>query len=202
VKQRDLAIDPLMSIYHSATQRVDLPLTFTVRTATDPVALVPLMRRELASLDALLPLTRIVTMEERLAGSMARRRLSMQLISFFGLAALLLAATSLYGVLSYIVSQRRRELVIRTALGAQPRQVMELVARQGVMPVALGVAGGLAAAVAATRLLTGALYAISPLDPIVYMAVTGVLVMTAMLAIGIPARRAASVDPALALRDE
>jgi predicted permease len=202
VKRRDLSTDPEMSVYHAASQRVGARLTFTVKTATEPIAMLPAIRRELAALDPLLPLTGIVTMDERLAESMARRRLSMQLISFFGATALLLAATSLYGVLSYVVTQRRRELVIRTALGAQPRQVIELVAKQGVMPVALGVVAGLVAAVWVTQLLTGTLYSISPLDPVVYLAVTGLLALTAMLAIAVPARRAATVDPVVALRDE
>ena len=99
-------------------------------------------------------------MEQRLADSMARRRLSMQLMSFFGLTALLLASTGLYGALSYVVNQRRREVVIRVALGAGPRQVIELVAREGLLAVVAGMAGGLAAAVtrvktwAGTRALT------------------------------------------------
>ena len=202
VKRRDLATEPEMSVYHAASQRAGARLTFTVKTATEAIAVLPAIRQELAALDPLLPLTGVVTMDERLAGSMARRRLSMQLIAFFGVVALLLAATSLYGVLSYVVSQRRRELVIRTALGARPRQVIELVAKQGVPPVAVGIVAGLAGAVAATRLLTGTLYGISPLDPVVYAAVTSVLVMTAVVAIAVPARRAATVDPAIALRDE
>jgi ABC-type antimicrobial peptide transport system permease subunit len=126
----------------------------------------------------------------------------MQFMSFFGLAALLLAATGLYGVLSYVVSQRRREVVIRVALGARPAQVIELVAKQGVFPVALGIVAGLAAAVAAARLLTSGLYELSPLDPVVYASVTGLLVLTALTAMAVPALRAALVSPVIALREE
>ena len=202
VKRRDLATPPEMSIYHAAAQRAGPAMTFTVKTATDPLAMVPAIRKELARLDPYLPLTRIVTMEQRLSDSMARGRLTMQLMTFFGLAALLLAATGLYGVLSYVVNQRRREVGIRIALGAQPRQVMALVVvRQGLAPIAVGMVLGLAAAMAAARLLTARLYEISPVDPVVYASVTGILVLTAILASAVPARRAATVDPVIALRD-
>jgi ABC-type antimicrobial peptide transport system permease subunit len=126
----------------------------------------------------------------------------MQLMLFFGLVALLLAATGLYGVLSYVVNQRRREVGIRIALGAQPRQVIELVAKQGLLPVAIGIAAGLGVSMAAARLLTAALYELSPNDPVVYASVTGLLVLTTITAIAVPARRAAIVDPVIALREE
>jgi ABC-type antimicrobial peptide transport system permease subunit len=121
---------------------------------------------------------------------------------FFGLTALLLAAIGLYGVLSYVVQQRRREVGIRIALGARPGRVIGMVAKQGLLPVALGMAAGLLAALAASRLLTTVLYEISPNDPLVYGAVTTILALTTLAAIAIPARRAATIDPLLALRDE
>jgi putative ABC transport system permease protein len=117
-------------------------------------------------------------------------------------AALFLAATGLYGVLSYVVNQRRREMVIRVALGAQPKQVIGLVAKQGLWPVALGIGAGLAAAMAAARLLTAGLFEMSPHDPVVYASVTGLLLLTAITATAVPARRAATVDPVVSLRDE
>ena len=203
VKRRDLSTAPEMSVYYAATQGAGTGMTFTVKTATDPLATIPAIRHELAQLDPFLPLTRPVTMEQRVSDSLARQRLSMQLMVFFGLAALFLAATGLYGVLSYIVNQRRREVAIRVAVGAQPRQVIELVvAKQGLLPVALGIAAGLAAAMAAARLLAARLYEISPIDPVVYASVTGLMVLTAITATVVPARRAATVNPVIALREE
>ena len=202
VKRRDPSVAPEMSVYVAATQRAGTAMTFSVKTATDPLAMIPAIRNQLAELDPFLPLTRTITMEQRVSNSLARRRLSMQLMVLFGAAALLLAATGLYGVLSYIVNQRRREVGIRVALGARPRQVIELVvAKQGLLPVALGIAAGLAGAVAATRLLTARLYEISPIDPLVYASVTALLVLTAITATAVPARRAATVDPVIALRE-
>lgn len=202
VKRRDPATPPEMSVYHAATQAAGAAMTFTVKTATDPLTVIPAIRHQLSELDPLLPLNRTLTMEQRVSDSLARRRLSMQLMSFFGLAALLLAATGLYGVLSYVVNQRRREVVIRVALGARPRQVIELVARQGMLPVAIGLGVGLASAVAVARLLRTGLYDMSPTDPVVYMSVTGLLVLIAIAAIAVPARRAARVNPVVALREE
>jgi predicted permease len=201
VKRRELASEPEMSVYHAATQRAGASMIFTVKTSTDPLGVVPAIRRELVALDPFLPLTRVVTMEQRVADSLARRRLSVQLLSFFGVTALLLAAAGLYAVLSYVVQQRRREVGIRMALGAHPRHVIALVvARQGLWPVGLGLTGGLLASVAAGRLLASGLYELSPTDPGVYVSVAGLLAVTAMGAMAIPARRAARLDPAAVLK--
>ncbi len=202
VKRRDLSAAPEMSVYHAATQHAGAAMTFTVKTETDPLALIPAIRHALAALDPLLPLTRPVTMEQRLADSLARRRLSMQLMIFFGVTALLLTATGLYGVLSYVVNQSRREMGIRVALGARPRQVIELVATQALLPVALGIVAGLGAAAAAARLLAAGLYEMNPHDPRMYASVTALLVLTAITAMAVPARRAATVDPVIALQEE
>jgi putative ABC transport system permease protein len=202
VKLRDLVTPAEMSIYHAATQKAGTAMTFTVKTTMGPLALIPAVRSELAAIDPLLALARTATMEQRLSDSLARRRFSMQLMIFFGVTALFLAATGLYGVLSYVVDQRRREVGIRLALGARPSQVIELIAKQGLLPVMLGITIGLAAAAAAARLLTAVLYEMSPNDPLVYGLVTALLVLTAIAATVAPARRAVAVDPVIALREE
>jgi predicted permease len=202
VKRRDLSAAPEMSVYHAAAQRAGTAMTFTVKTTSDPLAMIAAIRRELAEVDPNLAMTRMATMEQRLSDSLARRRLALRLMMFFGLVALLLATTGLYGVLSYVVNQRRRELGIRLALGARPRQAMELVAKQGLLPVAIGIGCGLIAATAAARLLTTTLYRMSPNDPLVYASVVGLLMITAIAAIAVPARRAAKVAPVIALREE
>jgi predicted permease len=202
VKRADLSRPPEMSVYHAATQKAGTAMTFTVKTAGEPAAMIPAMRRALAGIDPLLPMARTAPMEQRLSDSLARRRLSMQLMIFFGIAALLLAGTGLYGVLSYMVNQRRREVGIRMALGAAPWRVVELIAKQGLLPVAAGIAGGLAAALASARLLKTVLFEMSPNDPLVYALVTGLLILISIAAIAVPVRRAATVDPMIALRDE
>jgi ABC-type antimicrobial peptide transport system permease subunit len=191
-----------MSIYHAASQKAGTAMIFTIKTMADPITIIPAVRHELAEVDPLVPLARTTTMEQRLSDSLGQRRLSMQLMIFFGLAALLLAATGLYGVLAYMVNQRRREVGIRVALGAKPGNVVELIAKQGLLPVALGIAAGLGAASAAAQLLTTVLFEMSPNDPLVYGSVTGLLILTAIAAIAIPARRAATVDPVIALRED
>jgi predicted permease len=203
MKRRDLTAAPEMGVYHAASQKVGAALTFTVKTTTEPLALIPAIRHELTALDPLLPLTRPATMEQRLSESLARRRLSVELMVFFGIAALLLAATGLYSVLSFVVAQRRREIGIRVALGARPTQLIELVvAKQGLVPVAIGIAAGLTGAVAAARLLAAGLYEVSPSDPAVYGGVTALLAMTALIAIAVPAQRAARLNPVTALRED
>jgi putative ABC transport system permease protein len=202
VKRADLSAVPEMSVYHSATQKATTSMTFTVKTATDPTAMIPAIRHALAGADPLIPMARTATMEQRLSDSLARQRVSMHLMTFFGVAALLLAATGLYGVLSYVVNQRRREVGIRVALGAAPLRVVELIAVQGLFPVAAGIATGLAAAAASARLLETVLFEMSPNDPLVYASVTGLLVLLAIAAIAVPVRRAVRVDPVMVLREE
>jgi len=177
-------------------------MTFTVKTTGDPVTMLPAIRRALKEVDPLLPLARTATMEQRLADSLARRRVSTQLMTFFGAAALLLAATGLYGVLSYVVNQRRREVGIRAALGASPARIVELIAKQGLLPVAAGISAGLGASIASGRVLETLLFEVSPNDPLVYVAITLLLLLIAIAAIAIPIRRAVNVDPAVVLRDE
>jgi ABC-type antimicrobial peptide transport system permease subunit len=134
--------------------------------------------------------------------TIAAPRLASTLTSLFGLTALVLAVIGLYGVMSYAVSRRTREIGIRMALGARQRDVLRLVLRQGLLLVTLGLALGLGAAVVSTRLIRGLLYDVGTTDPVTFAVVVLLLIVVMLLACWIPARRATRVDPMLALRQE
>jgi predicted permease len=175
---------------------------FVLRTAGDPAGLASAARREIWSVDKDLPVFGVTTMNDVLAASVAQRRFSTGLLGGFAVLALLMAAIGLYGVLSYSVSQRMHEMGLRMALGANARDLMCLVLGQGIRVALAGVAAGLVASFAATRLLAGMLFGVSPLDPLTLIVVAAVLVAAALLASFIPARRATKVDPMEALRYE
>ncbi len=177
-------------------------LVIVARAAGDPLDLTPAVRQALAELDPELPLSDIATLDQRIAGTLARPRINATLLTGFALTALLLAAIGIYGVIAYGVVQRTRELGIRMALGAGADNVLRLVIRQGMVPVIAGVILGLAGALAGTRLLRGLLFGVGATDPIAFLTVTVFLVGTALTAIWLPARRAARSDPMLALRNE
>jgi putative ABC transport system permease protein len=141
-------------------------------------------------------------MEQALAKSVAARRFSMILLSVFAALALILAAVGIYGVISYSVAQRTREVGIRMALGAQTIDVIKLVVRDGLKLVVIGVLVGLGGAVMLTRLMTTLLFGVAPTDSLTYGAVTVILIAVALAACYIPARRATKVDPLVALRFE
>jgi predicted permease len=177
-------------------------MNFEVRTAGDPAALLPAIRQAVREVDGNLPLFDVKTQVEQAAQSLAQERLFAALLSFFGLLALLLAALGLYGVMAHSVAQRTQEIGIRVALGAQPRDVLRLVIGQGMRLVVPGVVIGLAGAYAATRLITSFLYGVSAADWPTYGLIAALLLAVALLACWVPARRAAKVDPLVALRCE
>jgi putative ABC transport system permease protein len=148
------------------------------------------------------PIGAILTMDEQLSKSLTRRRFSVTLLAAFGVVAASLAAIGLYGVLAFIVAQRRREIGVRMALGAQPRDVIADVMGQGLRLAGYGVAAGIALALAGTRLLRSLLFGTSPTDIFTFAAVATLLVAIAAAASLIPALRASRVDPLIALRDE
>jgi len=173
-----------------------------VRTGVEPLSLVGPVRNQIAVLDKDQAVFNVRTMEEALSRSVAARRFSMILLGVFALLALVLAAVGIYGVISYSVAQRTREVGIRMALGARTIDVIELVVRDGLKLVLIGVGVGLAGAFALTRLMATLLFGVTPTDAITYATVAFGLVFIALLACCIPARRATKVEPLTALRFE
>src|SRR5262249_18092197 len=180
----------------------DNALSLVVRARGDAAALTPSIRKAIWSVDKDQPIVRVAMMDDLLAATAAERRFALILFETFGLAALALAAIGIYGVLSGSVTERTRELGVRLALGAQRRDVLSLILRQGLKLTLIGVGIGLLAAWAVTRLLTGLLYSISPTDPLTFGAVALLLTVVALLACYLPARRATKVDPLVALRND
>jgi putative ABC transport system permease protein len=178
-------------------------LSLVVRArGAEPESLVSRVREEVRALDRQLPVYDVKALRQVVANSTAYRRVAMFLMAGFAAAALLLAGVGLYGVVSYSVAQRTREIGVRLALGAQGRDILGLVVRQGMLLTLAGLALGLACAFALTRLITGLLYGVTATDPVVYLVVSLLLAAVALLACLVPARRATKVDPMVALRYE
>ncbi len=173
-----------------------------IRSDRDPLALVPDLRRLVTELEPRAALDGVGTLNAKVSASVAAPRFSASVLGGFAGVAVLLAAIGLYGVLSYGVSQRRREMGVRAAMGATRGQLVGLVVREGMAIVGLGLVIGLGAAVGLARLMAGVLFGVTPLDAWAYAAAPALMLMVAGLACAIPARRAASVDPAEALRCE
>jgi putative ABC transport system permease protein len=192
---------PRPTLYGEYRQRPRSTSTFTylLRAEGDPTALAAAARRVLAELDPEVP-PRVRTLEAVRAASVADRRFTLGLLGTFGASALLLAALGLYGVTAYAVARRTREMGIRIALGAPPRQVVRLVVGEGTRPVLAGAVIGLILAFVLSRFMKGLLYGIAPGDPWTFAAAAVVLGIVAFLACLVPARRAARVDPMVALR--
>jgi putative ABC transport system permease protein len=178
------------------------PRDLVLRTTGDPNDLVAAVRREIHAVDPNQPISNVATMEELLVTATGSRRLGMILLSAFAGVALLLASLGIYGVLSFFVAQQTREIGVRLALGAQLRDVLGLVLKKGMVWALLGVAIGLIAAFALSRLMTSLLFGVSARDPITFAGIALVLLAVALLACFIPARRATKVDPLVALRYE
>jgi ABC-type antimicrobial peptide transport system permease subunit len=178
------------------------PMAFAVRTAGDPITMIPAIREAVRQIDRNLPLSRFTTVNAQADERLVQERLFARLTSFFGMLALLLAGIGLYGVMAYTVTQRTREIGVRMALGARAADVLRLFIRQGMALVVIGVAMGLAGAFALTRLVSSFLFDVSPTDPATFAGVALLLALIALFACWLPARRAAKVDPIRALHHE
>jgi len=207
LRYRRLVADPQISpedpdLYLPLAQKPAADLGLLVRTAASPGALATTLRRELTALDRNIPLYAMAPMEELAAAQTARSRVSAFLMGAFGALALLLAGLGVYGVISYSVAQRGHEIGVRMALGARRGEVFRLVLVQALGLTAVGMALGLAGALALTRFLAGQLYGLSPTDPSTYAAVALLLAGAALAAGWLPAHRATRVDPLVALRHD
>lgn len=175
---------------------------FAVRTTTDPIAFVATVRREVAALDPMQAVTSLATMEQKVARNLAQPRFSAVLLNWLSGLALLLAAVGIYGVLAYSVAQRTGELGIRMALGAQGRDIFQLVIGQGMRLVWIGLGLGFVASFGLMRLMKTLLFGVSATDPLTFVGIALLLILVALLACWLPARRATRVDPITALRYE
>ena len=199
----DLWMKP--GFYIPTTQEVYPPSDsdyLAVRTKTDPMAPVAAIRRIVASVDSTIPVANVETMDDIIDSNVVDRRQQMLLLGAFAVLALVLASIGLYGVLSYAVTQRSREIGLRMALGASGSSVVRMVVRHGLMLTGMGIAIGLAGSWAATRSLKNLLYGVSATDPVTFAEVAALLTLIALAACWIPARRASKVDPITVLREE
>jgi putative ABC transport system permease protein len=202
VRTGALDADAPPTIYYTHLQGPENRMSIVARTAGDPAALVSSLRREAHSLDPSVAVYDVRTMEQHVARSPAvlARRLPLRLVGAFALTALALAVVGIYGLIAYTVAQRTQELGIRIALGAGHANILTLIVREGAMLTALGVSAGLLVALWATRMLGSLLYGVGAADPPTYLAVAVLLGAVALAASYVPARRAARVDPMVALR--
>ena len=202
---RHLALDmvPTEEVYAAYLQAPFWgTMALTVRTASNPLGLSRAVREQVSAIDKSQPVSKVRTMDEVMDASVSAPRFRTLLLGLFGLAALFLAAIGIYGVMSYSVSQRTREIGIRMALGAPQSEVIKLVLRQGLALTLAGLSIGLLGALGLTRLVSGMLYEVRPTDPLTFAGVALLLTAIALLANYIPARRATKVDPMVALRYE
>jgi len=194
--------EPVGAYYFPFAQNVGRGMTIVARTAGDPSSIVGSIRQVVTSTDPELPFFAVKPMQQRVDESLVSRRTPMMLASLFGGIALFLAAVGIYGVLAFQVAQRRKEIGIRMALGSDGRRIFGLIVTEGLWLLAIGVAVGLAGAFAIRRAMETQLYGVQPMDPLVLTAVTGTLGLVAFLACAVPARRAARIDPLIALTDQ
>src|SRR5436853_4681652 len=201
-KYRSLGESPHPYIYQPLLQSYDPKMTLVVRTKGEPQSVAAAVRGQIRALDANLPVADVKTLRDQLDLSLFPSRVAAWTLGGFGVLALLLAAIGIYGVVSYSVARRTREIGVRMALGAKEKDVLRLVLGEGLFVIAVGLALGLMLAVAATRVIVGFLYGVGATDPLTFAGVPRLLGFVALVASYIPARRVTKVDPLVALRYE
>jgi predicted permease len=202
VKQRDLKTETVPATFIPYNTYAVSDITFLIRTTSELAAITPMIRSRMRQIDADIPLFKVETMQEALSESAAQQRFFMTLLAGFAVLAVVLAALGIYGVISYTVAQRTREMGIRIALGATHQRVVKLVVSHGAMLAAGGLTVGAIGALWLTRMISGLLFETQPQDPATFIVVAAVLGGVAILAAYLPARRAASVDPVVTMRAE
>ena len=201
IKHDGLDVDGVPHIYVSMYQRPNRVMSFALRTSLPASVLEPQIRREVQSVDPGLPVFNVRSMRDVMDVSLAPRRFSSTLVGGFAAIALLLASIGIYGLLAYMVGQRSHEIGIRVALGAQPSDILSLILRRGMLLSGTGILAGLFLAAIAAPTIASLLYGVHPIDPPVFLSVPLVFLVVAALACSLPARRAMSVDPIVALRE-
>jgi putative ABC transport system permease protein len=202
VKQYGLDSEGKIAVYFPHHQQPLRDVYLVVRTSSDPAGLAGAVVREIHAVDPNAVVYEVRTMQDRLHDSLARQRFSTLMLGAFAAFALLLAAVGVYGVMSYLVSQSTHDIGVRVALGAQPGNILGLVVRQGMELAAIGIAGGLIGALVLTRAMTSLLFGVTATDAVTFSSVALILALVAFAATVIPAFRATTVDPMVALRDE
>jgi predicted permease len=202
IKSASFEAPDVPHLYLPLSQRSHYGMTVFVRTHGDPAMLGPALEREVQAVDADLPVFGVRTLGEVVARSLAQRRFTLVLLGSFALLALLLAGLGVYGIMAEAVSQRRREIAIRVAIGASPPVVAWMIARQAMLITACGLVAGLAGALVLTRSLRSLLFEATPIDPVAYLGTIALLAAVALSAAYAPSRRAARTDPVAALRCE
>jgi putative ABC transport system permease protein len=202
VRHYGLHMPETLQVYvsHAQTHYPQPMVAIVVRVTGDPLAIAGAVREQVRAIDPLQPVTRLRTYDAVVAESMATRRFTLVLLALFAGTALVLAVVGLYGALSYVVSQRQREIGVRLALGAAARDIRRLVVGQGMTPAVTGLAAGVIVAALGGRVVESMLYGVTPTDAATFATVVGVVAASAVAACLIPARRAAAVDPVQALR--
>jgi putative ABC transport system permease protein len=188
--------------WHKSVGNPIRSMSLVVKTSGDPEILTGPIRQAVRSLDPNLPVANVRTMDEVVSATMSSSRFTGLLLATFAIIALALSAIGIYGVLSYLVSRRTREIGIRLAIGAGRREVLRMILSSGLLLALIGVVSGLVISLAVTRSMRGLLYGVSPNDPLTFVAVGGALALVAVFASLVPAWRATRVDPVVALKAE